>query len=100
MILKGCSDLLFSKIKSACADIFQVFWRQGKGLTDLRPYAINPATIVLAIMSRTMPTASAAPDALSAPLGLPLQDLLFLQVPEDPPSNPSISHTKPAIVLL
>jgi len=47
-----------------------------------------------------MPTASAASDAFSAPLGLPLQDLLFLQIPVHPSSNPSITHAKPTIEFL
>ena len=77
-------------MKSACMDFIQILWRQREGFTYSGPDAVYPATLIFSVVGEAQLTAFAAPDTLSAPLSPPHQNLLFLQIPENPSSNPSV----------
>jgi len=78
------------KTKPTGRNIIQIFGRQGKGFAYAGPDSVDPAALVLSVMGRALPAAFAAPNTLSAPFSLPRQNLLFLQVPDNSSSNPSV----------
>jgi hypothetical protein len=71
-------------------NVFYVIRRQRELLAYRRPDAVNPAALIFRIMGGALAAAFAAPGTLSALLGPPPYDLLFLQVPDNPSSNPSV----------
>jgi len=68
----------------------QILGRQRKCLADTGTNTVYPATLVLGIMGEAKLAAFAASCTLSVPLIPPLQDLLILEVPDNPSSNPSV----------
>jgi hypothetical protein len=90
MSLPGEESLI--KFESTPLEVLQIIRSEREGFAYGGPDAIDPADLPVHIESRALPAAFAASHALSAPLGLPFFNLLLLQVPDHPSSNPSIPH--------
>ena len=77
-------------MKPAGMNIVQILWRQRKTFAYAGPDPVDSAALVFSVVGGAQLTASTASHTLSASLNLPCQNLLFLKVPDNPSSNPSV----------
>jgi len=89
-VIKSNEINLFLKMKSTCVYRIQILGSQRESLADTGTNTVYPAALVLGIMGKAKLAAFAASCTLSVPLIPPLQDLLILEVPDNPSSNPSV----------